>query len=96
MRRLAGSSASCRRAVGLMLSRYDVLGSLRSWTKFKSLSRKDDKGYGAMCFMKTNRGRLKVSADLYRSLWRTALDAEPSRMPRRRGGGAVRNRGALM
>jgi hypothetical protein len=29
MRYLAGSSASCRRAVGLTLSRYDVLGSLR-------------------------------------------------------------------
>jgi hypothetical protein len=29
MRHLAGSSASCRRAVGLMLSRYDVVGSLR-------------------------------------------------------------------
>jgi hypothetical protein len=29
MRHLAGSSASCRRAVGLTLSRYDVLGSLR-------------------------------------------------------------------
>ena len=29
MRHLAGSSASCTRAVGLTLSRYDVLGSLR-------------------------------------------------------------------
>lgn len=29
MRHLAGSSASCRRAVGLKLSRYDVLGSHR-------------------------------------------------------------------
>ena len=29
MRHLASSSASCRRSVGLKLSRYDVLGSLR-------------------------------------------------------------------
>ena len=29
MRHLARSSASCRRAVGLTLSRYDFLGSLR-------------------------------------------------------------------
>jgi hypothetical protein len=29
MRHLAGSSASCRRAVGLTLSTYDVLGGLR-------------------------------------------------------------------
>src|ERR1700730_18020797 len=29
MRHLAGSSASCRRALGLTLSRYDALGSLR-------------------------------------------------------------------
>jgi hypothetical protein len=29
MSHLAGSSASCRRSVGLTLSRYDVLGSLR-------------------------------------------------------------------
>lgn len=29
MRHLAGSSASCKRAAGLTLSRYDVLGSLR-------------------------------------------------------------------
>jgi hypothetical protein len=29
MRPLAGSSAPCRRTVGLTLSRYDVLGSLK-------------------------------------------------------------------